>query len=78
MILNQQLINNGLFPVAINPTGKYRQSFQIYDRNEDYSLMVHLLAKAELESLDRIQGLQEKLENRRRMDEKNHVKIKGR
>ena len=59
-------------------TGKYRQAFRIYDRNKDYSLMVHLLAKAELESLDRIQDLQEKLENRRIMDEKNYIKRKGR
>ena len=78
MILNQQLINHGLLPLAINPTGKYRQAFRIYDRNKDYSLMVHLLAKAELESLDRIQDLQEKLENRRIMDEKNYIKRKGR
>lgn len=78
MILNQQLINHGLLPLAINPTGKYRQAFRIYDRNKDYSLMVHLLVKAELESLDRIQGLQEKLANRREMDEKSYIKRKGR
>lgn len=75
MILNQQLINHGLLPLAINPTGKYRQAFRIYDRNKDYSLMVHLLVKAELESLERIQDLQEKLEQRR-IEDKKRVKAR--
>ena len=35
MILNQQLINNGLLPVTFSAKGKYRQAFRIYDRNKD-------------------------------------------
>lgn len=62
MILNQQLINNGLYPVTFNATGKYRQAFRIYNRNRDISSMVHILAKAELQSIDTVKMLQHKLE----------------
>lgn len=62
MILNQQLINNGLYPVTFNSTGKYRQAFRIYNRNKDISSMVHIIAKAELDSIDTVKTLQHKLE----------------
>ena len=60
MIINQQLINNDFLPIAIDPTGKYRQAFQRYERNGDISIMVHLLCKGELEAVQRVQCLLEK------------------
>ena len=36
MIINQQLINNGLLPVSIQPTGKYREAVRRYDKREDF------------------------------------------
>lgn len=57
MILNQQLINNGLFPVTFSAKGKYRQAFRIYDKNKDISSVVHILGKAQIEALDRIDEL---------------------
>lgn len=61
MIVNQQLINNGYLPISINPGGKYRQAFRRYDRQNDCSLLTHLLLKAEIESFQRIQNLRKKL-----------------
>lgn len=57
MILNQQLINNDLLPICIKPTGKYRQAFRSYEKNNDISLLVHVLGKAEEESADLVLGL---------------------
>lgn len=57
MIINQQLINNGLPPISITPTGKYRQAFRRYDRNGDLSQMTRILIKSELESFERIYDL---------------------
>lgn len=57
MIINQQLINNGLPPISITPTGKYRQAFRRYDRHGDLSQMTHILIKSELESFERIYDL---------------------
>jgi Fic family protein len=57
MILNQQLINNGLLPVSIEPKGKYRQAFRQYDKNKDISLMTYAICKGELESIHNIQEL---------------------
>lgn len=54
ILINQQLINNGLPPVSIVPTGKYRQAFRRYDKSGDLSQMVYLLLKSELESFERI------------------------
>lgn len=61
MILNQQLINNGLFPVTFSAKGKYRQAFRIYDKNKDISSVVHILGKAQIEALDRIDELSRNL-----------------
>lgn len=61
MILNQQLINNGLFPVVINPKGKYRRSFRTYDRNGDMSELIHELCKAELSSIEMIKEIGQKM-----------------
>lgn len=60
MIINQQLINNGLPPVSINPGGKYRQAFRRYDQNGDSSILEHILCKSELETFERICKLNEK------------------
>lgn len=60
MILNQQLINHDLFPLCINPKGKYRQAFRRYNKNGDISQMVHILAKEEISAIERIKDYQEK------------------
>ncbi|HAX51804.1 Fic family protein [Muricomes intestini] len=60
MILNQQLINHGLLPLAIEPKGKYRQAFRQYDKNKDISLMTYTLCKGEMESINKIQELVKK------------------
>lgn len=57
MLMNQELINCNLLPVAINPTEKYRQAFLRYAKNQDLSLMVRQICKAELEAIERMQGL---------------------
>jgi Fic family protein len=49
MILNQQLINHDLLPVAVDKTSKYRQAFRIYDRNKDTSMLEHILYSSELQ-----------------------------
>ena len=61
MIINQQLINNGLLPISIRPTGKYREAFRRYDKREDLSEMVYVLLKSEQESFDRVRSLGLKL-----------------
>ena len=60
MIVNQQLINSGFLPVSIPPTGKYREAFRRYDKNEDLSEMVYVLLKSELDSFDRVRNLAQK------------------
>lgn len=62
MIMNQQLLNNGLLPIAIDPASKYRQSFRVYDKNKDLSPLIHLIAARELESIERVSELSEKRE----------------
>ena len=57
MILNQQLINHGLLPVAIGPKGDYRRSFVQYDKKGDMSRLIHEICKAEMESIQRVQEL---------------------
>lgn len=61
LILNQQLINQGLLPITIEEHSKYRQAFRMYDRNQDLSLMVHLICKGELASARRIELLDENM-----------------
>ena len=60
MILNQQLINEKLLPIIIEPKGNYRQAFRRYDRSGDISQMVHIIAKGELASIERIRQLYER------------------
>lgn len=60
MLLNQQMINQGLLPVAIKPTGKYRQAFRQYEKNGDISLMAYVLCKSELESVEKVRQLVQK------------------
>lgn len=57
MILNQQLINNGLLPVTVGPKGNYRRSFGIYNKNGDMSKLIHELCKEELASISRVKQL---------------------
>ena len=70
MIINQQLINNGLLPVSIQPTGKYREAFRRYDKREDLSEMVYVLVKSELESFERVRSLALKLSKDREKQKK--------
>ena len=70
MIINQQLINSGLLPVSIPPTGKYREAFRRYDKREDLSEMVYVLLKSELESFDRVRSLALKLSKDREKQKK--------
>ena len=78
MIINQQLINNGLLPVSIPPTGKYREAFRRYDKREDLSEMVYVLLKSELESFERVRSLVLKLYNDRekQREEMKHIQNK--
>ena len=55
-----EMINQGLLPVAVKPTGKYRQSFRQYEKNGDISLMVYVFCKSELESIQKVQQLIQK------------------
>ena len=57
MILNQQLINNGYLPIAIDKTSKYRQAFKTYDRSSDVSLLTHIICSEELKSIGRVEKL---------------------
>lgn len=57
MILNQQLINNDLLPIAIDKTSKYRQAFREYEKNGDTSLLVYLICSKELEAINRVTDL---------------------
>ena len=59
MILNQQLVNNGLLPVAITKKSKYRQAFKLFDRNGDTSLMEHIVLRAQLNAIHQIKTLVE-------------------
>lgn len=73
MIINQQLINNGLLPISIQPTGKYREAFRKYDKRDDLSEMIYVLVKSELESFDRVRSLVLKL-NKDREKQKEEMK----
>lgn len=57
IILNQQLINNNIFPVAITDNSKYRQAFKYYDKNGDISLMEYLIISSEMRMLDKYEEL---------------------
>jgi len=57
ILLNQQLLNHGFLPIAIDDKSRYNQSFRRYDHNGDVSLLVHLICKGELNSIQRIEEL---------------------
>ena len=57
MLMNQELINQNLLPIAMNPAGKYRQAFQRYEKNGDLSLMIHQICRAEIEAIQRMECL---------------------
>ncbi len=60
MILNQQLLNNGLLPVTLNKNSGYRQAFKHYNRNKDLSLLMYEILKGELDAINRLQALEQK------------------
>jgi Fic family protein len=62
MIMNQQLINHGLLPIAINKNSEYRQSFKRYDKNGDISQLVHVVLHGELQAIQRLQEFKKKRE----------------
>ena len=62
MILNRQLINIGLLPIALDKTSKYRRCFKVYEHKKDVSLLMRLICKSELEAMQRVKELQSKYE----------------
>ena len=62
LIMNQRLINNGWLPITIEDQSKYRQAFRRYDRSQDTSLLVYVICKGELASIERVKELERKLE----------------
>ena len=60
IILNQQLVNQGLLPIILEKKSDYRQAFRRFDRNKDTSFMEHLICKGELDAIGRLQGLYER------------------
>ncbi len=66
MILNLQLINCHMLPIAIEKKSDYRQAFRKFQQNHDTSLMEHIICKGQLESLDRIQKLADSMAQRDR------------
>ena len=68
MIMNQQLINHGLLPVAINKNSEYRQSFKRYDKNGDISQLVHVVLHGELQAIQRLQEFKKKREQELPLD----------
>ena len=70
MLMNQELMNQDLLPIAINPTGKYRQAFQRYEKKGDLSLMIRQICKAEIEAIQRIQCLVQRREQSRQQSSK--------
>lgn len=71
MVLNQQLINNGLLPISINIGSKYRQAFRRYDKNGDTSMLEAIILNVELESFERVKTLNRKLEKERNPAQEN-------
>lgn len=62
MILNQQLINNGLLPVALTKNSDYIQGFKQFSRNGDYSKLMYEILKGEEEALERLTAFEKKRE----------------
>lgn len=60
MILNQQLINHGLLPVALTKNSAYIQGFKQYSRNGDYSKLMYEILKSELEAIERLGAFEKK------------------
>lgn len=60
MILNQQLINNGLLPVALTKNSDYIQGFKQFSRNGDYSKLMYEILKGEEEAIDRLTAFEKK------------------
>ncbi|MCD7766375.1 MAG: Fic family protein [Lachnospiraceae bacterium] len=60
MLLSQRMVNQGLLPIAIEPSGDYRRAFRRYEKNGDLPPMVHILCKGELAALSRVNCLKEK------------------
>lgn len=62
LIMNQRLINNGWLPITIEDQSKYRQAFRRFDKSKDSSLLVYVICKGELASIERVKELDRKLE----------------
>lgn len=60
MILNQQLINHGLLPVALTKNSDYIQAFKQFGRNGDYSKLMYEILKGEEEAIDRLTAFEKK------------------
>lgn len=58
MILNQQLINNKLLPITIEPSAKYRSTFKEYNKTGDATLMENIICKSEKKSIEKMDTLE--------------------
>ena len=63
--MNQMLLNYGMLPAIITDHSKYRQAFRRYDKSEDLTLMVYVVAKVILESYKILTEIQDKYVNDR-------------
>jgi len=64
-VMNQMLLNYGMLPAIITDHSKYRQAFRRYDKSEDLTLMVYVVAKGILESYKILTEIQDKYVNDR-------------
>ncbi|MDD2979653.1 MAG: Fic family protein [Hespellia sp.] len=64
MIMNQQLLNNGLLPAIIKDQSKYRQSFRRFDKNGEVALMENVMINGILESWKHMEKIRNKYEER--------------
>ncbi len=76
MILNQQLINNGVLPVALTKSSEYIQSFKHYNRNGDYSKLMYEILKAEIDAIERLTSLEQKRQHGLNCDPKMTLEAK--
>ena len=55
MLMNQQLLNAGMFPAIIKDQSKYRQAFRRYERSGEISLMNYVIAEGILETYKKLE-----------------------
>ncbi len=70
LIMNQQLINYGLLPIAISKSPRYRNAFNAYVMQKNLSVMENIIFTAELEAVKRARKLIGKYKKGRRIPRK--------